>query len=186
MLLACLNLLKADDGPVLEDYPLDAPEREDDQQAWACPINFAREEQALEGAARITQLLLAEFATLQPWYERSLGQSGRTSVGGSGLALDAIAKLLGELFEDPLPSSPREDLALADVIRLSLEDLKAFYFEAAAAQPGSASAAELRRWFWNDTQASDILREIGLRLSAMDDPELKFTGTVCVIPQAEI
>lgn len=185
VLVATLDLLQASQGPILDDYPLDAPARDDDQQAWACPVSFPREERALEGAERVTHSLLEEFAALRPWYERALGQSGGTSVGASGLELEGIAKLLGELFEPALPPSPRTDLPLADAIRLSVEDVKAFYFEAAAAQPGGASAAELHHWFWHDTQASDILREIGDRLSAMNDPGLKFTGEFFVVPRAE-
>ncbi len=56
---------------------------------------------------------------------------------------------------------------------------------AAVSRPGSASATELHHWFWHDTQASDILREIGDRLSTMDDPSLKFTGEFFVVPRAE-
>ncbi|MGB1883730.1 MAG: hypothetical protein ACPHUF_07495 [Gammaproteobacteria bacterium] len=185
VLLATLRLLEAAKGPILDDYPFDAPARDEDQQPWVCPLSFAREQQTLEGAERVTQLLLEEFASLRPWFERASGQSGRTSFGASGLELDEIAKLLGGLFESALPPSPRSDLSLADVIRLSLEDLKTYYFEAAAAQPGSASAADLRRWFWRDTQAADVVRELGDRLRAMDDPALKLTGEVFVVPRAE-
>lgn len=186
MLVAALALLAAASGPVLEDYPLDAPARDDGQEAWACPLSLPRQDRELEGAARVTRLLLEEFATLQPWYERALGKSGRTSVGASGLDMDQIGDLLGKLFEPELPPSPRADLSLADIIRLSLEDVKAYYFEAAAAQPGSASAAALRRWFWRDTQASDILREIGERLSAREEHDLMVTGLAFVVPKAEV
>ena len=184
VLVATLKLLDAHSGPVLEDYPLDAPVRSEAQEAWVCPLSLPRQEQTLEGAERITHLLLEEFATLQPWYERSLGQGHRTSVGASGLELGEIAGLLGSLFKDSVPASPRDDLPLADAIRLSLEDVKAYYFEASAAQPGDASAAELRDWFWNATQAADIFREIGDRLRASDDPILKLTGEAFVIPKA--
>lgn len=185
VLVAALKLLRADGGPVLEDYPHDAPARADDQEGWVCPVNFQQEERELEGAERVTHLLLEEFAALRPWYERSMNKNGRTSLGASGLELEAIAKLLGALFEPALPPSPREDLPLAEVIRLALEDVKAFYFEACAAQPGNASSAELHRWFWHETRAADVLREIGERLSAMDDPGLKFTGEYFVVPRAE-
>ena len=186
VLRSALNLLRAEHGPVLEDYPHDAPEREDEQQAWACPVNFAPQERQLKGAERVTHLLLEEIAALQPWYERGFGQTKRTIVGASSLNLDVIAKLLGDLFEPELPGSPLTDMPLSEVIRLALEDLKAFYFEAATAQPGNASAAELRRWFWNDTQASTILREIGERLQKSGDPNLQIIGQVFVVPRAEV
>ena len=39
-------------------------------------------------------------------------------------------------------------------------DLKAFYMEAVIAQPGKVSAADLESWFWDETSAGFLFREI--------------------------
>ncbi len=182
---AALRLLEAEQGPLIEDYPLDAPVSAGEQSGWACPISFNPPATELSGGAAIGNALGDEIAQMQPWHDRALAARGRTSVGVSGLQPEAIAMLFGALFDDPLPASPRDDLALAEIVRLAAEDLKAFYFEAASAQPGDASASQLREWFWHSTRAGSTLRELGERLAQSNDEGLKLTGQFFIVPRAE-
>lgn len=185
VLEATLSLLQAPSGPVLEDYPIDAPQSNSQQGPWACPVNFSRAAQAPDDQKTLSEILFEEFAQLKPWYERALGKSGRTSFGVSNLDLQQIAELLESLLQPQLPASPNAQLALADVVRLALEDIKSYYFEAASAQPGEPSSSELRGWFWQQTQASEVLRMVGQRLADSDDPIVAITGQVLVVPRAE-
>ena len=138
VLRAALALLEAPAGPVLEDYPEEA-EGELDMTGWVCPVAFpkAAAEQSLAEALR------RELQELKTWYDMGLERRGRTAVGGSELGLDEIADLLVVLADGKLPENPRPELKLGETVRLAAEDLKAFYQEAATAQPGDSSAAAL-------------------------------------------
>lgn len=185
VLLATLRLLEAETGPVLIDYPLDAPESAGEQSGWSCPISFSAPAEELTGVAALRQQLRDEMAYLRPWYERAVAARGRTSVGASGLRFAELAQLVCDLVDDPWPLSPRDDLPLAEVARLAAEDLKAFYFEAASAQPGDASTAQLRAWFWDTSRAGAALRQIAARFVASDDEALKLTGMYFIVPRSE-
>ena len=183
---AALSLLEADSGPLIEDYPTDAPVSAGEQSGWACPIKFAKAAEDLAGPAAIEQILNAEIAQLQPWYDRAVASRGRTTVGLSGLDGPAIARLYGAMFDGPLPACPRDDLDLADTLRLAAEDLKAFYFEAASAQPGEATATQLSDWFWHDTRAGDVLRQMKARLISLDDEALQLLGRALMVPLSAV
>lgn len=185
VLMATLRLLEAEKGPLLVDYPLDAPVSAGEQSGWSCPISFSAPAEALTGAAAFDQELRDELAYLQPWYDRAVATRRRTSVGASGLQLAALAQLICDLMGNSLPPSPRADLPLAEVARLAAEDLKAFYFEAASAQPGDASTAQLRAWFWDTSRAGAALRKIGERFAASDDAALRLTGMYFIVPRSE-
>lgn len=49
---------------------------------------------------------------------------------------DAPAAFITDFLERPWPQNPREDVQLVDTLKYATEDLKSFYLEAAAAQPG--------------------------------------------------
>jgi len=57
---AAFALLSAD-GPVIEDYPIDAPAEAGPDQ-WACPVNYR-----VDNAGSLADQLLAEVARLRPW-----------------------------------------------------------------------------------------------------------------------
>ena len=40
VVMAALSLLEAENGPVLEDFPEDAPVHGKRTEAWACPVSF--------------------------------------------------------------------------------------------------------------------------------------------------
>jgi len=56
--------------------------------------------------------------------------------------------------------SPMEGVAVADALRLAAEDIKAYYFEAATAQPGKGSTDGAMQWFWFETQAAQLIRDL--------------------------
>ncbi len=184
VVLAALKLLEAERGPLLEDYPVEAPAADGDGEGWVCPVSFARPPAGDDGAA-LRRALDDEMARLQPWYDQAVAARGRTTFGASTLTPAAIAELLIALGDDELPESPIADVALDGAARLAAEDLKAWYFEAAAAQPGDASSARLGDWFWNETTAGQVLRRVGDRLARSEDPALKFTGQALMVPRSQ-
>lgn len=181
VLLAALRLLEAASGPVLEDYPEDAPSTSSvEADGFACPVSFGRPvtEDGLSGA------LQREVAELAPWYDVARSRRRRTTVSLSGLAPAAAAKFIADFISDSATPSFREGLDVALALRLVTQDLKAYYLEAVAAQPGAQVALDASRWFWNDTAAGKAyldLRESCLRSS--DDAVRRF-GARSLIPLA--
>lgn len=186
VLMAALELLDAASGPVLRDFPEDEPPSAGEQTGWACPISFSRPEEPLTDGAAVGAALNAEFAQFAPWYDRAVAARGRTTVGASGLDMAGIAELFGAMFDDPLPASPSAEVPLADMLRLCAEDIKAYYIEAASAQPGDASGRQLSDWFWRTTVAADTLRRLKERCLASADSGLQTVGRVLLVPYAQV
>jgi len=185
VLSSALELLEVESGPVIVDFPDDEPATDGDQNGWACPINFSRPEQELTGSAVIAAALKNEFAQFAPWYDKAVEKHGRTTVGVSGLELDDMANLFGAMLDDALPPSPVEELPLADVVRLSAQDVKAYMTEAASAQPGDAGARQLAEWFWNETATGGIFKQLRDRCLASEDEAIKLLGIVLLVPTSQ-
>ena len=67
VLLAALSLFDVKSGPVLEDYPEDAPVSDGEVTALSCPVNFAQEDVKL---SKMDQLCSAFKKEMIPWLER--------------------------------------------------------------------------------------------------------------------
>ena len=78
VVMSALSLLERDSGPVLDDFPHNAPDSSSDETTWSCPISFARREEKLSGAEAIKKTLLNEIAVMQPWYDRAVSARGRS------------------------------------------------------------------------------------------------------------
>ena len=77
VITASLALLKQESGPILEDFPEDAPEVSIESTP-ACPVSFAKPKDADTWRGR----LMSELASLQPWYAMGRRRrGGRTLVG---------------------------------------------------------------------------------------------------------
>lgn len=194
VLLAALRLLERPAGPVLADFPHDAPGAvaagpgggeagagtalDDLSPILACPVPARG---TAGGAPSLRDLLLAEVAFLHPWHDEARRLAGgRTTVGLSGLVPEEAASLLADFAADAAPVDPA-------LLKLALDDLRAFCLEAGAAQPGAAAAgpAQLERWYWWDTQVGKALRAAHPRAAESDDPVLRMVGKVLMIPVAQ-
>lgn len=140
---AALDLLNAERGPVLRDFPEDAPLVEIDDTP-ACPVTFAKPAKnntTWQGA------LLVELEALKPWHD--LGRRkrrGRTLVGISGVDAQENLKRLGRYLDDS--KLPLNELMW---FKAAIEDLKVFYIESLTAQPGNYNASIIEDIFWLDT-----------------------------------
>ncbi len=123
-----------------------------------------------------------EVAELRPWYDLSLERRSRTSV--AVFDPDAALELLSGFAAGEMPDITEKDFSLATALRLAGQDLKAFYFEAATARPGSASpnGTELSRWFWQETAAGRLLRSVKERCFKEADESLRKTGAMLLVP----
>jgi hypothetical protein len=173
VLRALLALVSRKSGPVLEDYPRDAPGQGLDEMAeWSCPLPLPPLAMSDDPVERRRQLLMSELALLTPWYAESARRRGRTTFGLSGLGPESapeIVAFLARMAEGeapPLPSGVHE--AMPTALRSMADDIKAYYLEAAAAQPGADApgAHRLNTWLYHETRLGEALYDIRDRLAA--------------------
>lgn len=184
VLLAALKLFEAPNGPVLEDYPEDAPVAEGEVTLLSCPVSFAYTEVDLGETEQLSLTFKQEFASMHPWYDRAIGQKGRTTVGTSKIPLDDLSGFLCSILEGAIPENPRSDIALPYTLLLAANDLKSYYCEAIAAQPGqeSVSSQALLEWFWGETIAGKALLEIRKVSQKSEDPLIQLVGSLLIVP----
>ena len=153
---ACLGLLDADSGPVLEDYPEDIPADTGtvDFIGMSCPIDLPYPP---SNDSELTRSLLQEIGQIAPWYDLAVSQRSRTTVGISGLHIIDAGRFLIDFIEDPSSPSPRPDVEVGPMLKYTCEDLKAFYSEAMSAQPGMSASLTVENWLWNETVLGKML-----------------------------
>ncbi len=175
MLRAALHLLEREAGPVLEDYPHDAPAAEAGE-VWGCPVALPAPEPAETEAGALRQRLLNEVSLLRPWYDEAARSLGRSAVGLSGLDADSMEEIAAFLAAFAAGDSPEPPQGACEtmpaLLRFLADDLRAYYFEAAAAQPGrvSATSTQLNDWLYGRTAFGDTLYRLRDRLTASEDP----------------
>ncbi len=167
VLRAQLAMLERTDGPLLVDYPEDV-DGEVDLTGWACPISLA---------PRPSDTLGAEVDRLMTWYDRAVAARGRTTVGTSGLDMPAAAALVTGALDGPLPP--------AQALKLAVDDLRAFYLEAASAFPDPGTTKTRMAWFWDETLLAKALLALQPKLAASEDPQHKLLGALTLIPATE-
>jgi hypothetical protein len=164
---AALDLLERIDGPILADYPDHAPEVKD-FSGWACPIDLAPSQ---------TVSLAAEIDRLATWYDRAVAAQGRTTVGISGLDMPAAGAVVTSALNGQLPT--------AQALKEAVDDLRAYYLEAASAFPDPGSSATRKKWFWEETQLAQDLLALQPKLAASADQQHKILGNLTLIPATE-
>lgn len=165
VLLQALKLLERTDGPViLEDFPLDAPGARD-QVSWVPPLVTDLASGCIATDADAWAAYLArELARLRPYWEQARSDSGRTTVGVSGQKPEAWPAFMAAFMAGERPVFPaHETPALA--LRFVVDDLKAYYGEAAQATGLAPSSGQIDRWFWRQTVAGLVV--IALRQSCL-------------------
>lgn len=190
VILAALDLLERPAGPILEDFTLTEEEEYLDAR-WqtvgrrcspqGCALDQDEEApKPVAGYSGDLQAVKWEIEGLQPFYQRYLAaHGGRTQLGASGVRVDEIylaaevvhrfilGQDLGSLTARKSGVSPRY------FVRLSIDDLKAFYLEAKlgeSPEAGKSNAAELNDWLWLETCAGRMIMSARDRLVATTDP----------------
>jgi hypothetical protein len=166
---AAVDLLSREQGPVLEDFPEEG-----------VPEPLLQASGVQEAATTAAKDPADEVTTLRAYYERWLeDHDGRTAVGLCGVPQRrwrGVIRFL-EAYSRGEDADMRERPAGVPVpqfIRYCVDDLKAFCYEARMAQRPDASEADLHRWFWGETAVAQLIRSVAERMSAGDDPTLKY------------
>ena len=156
---AALGLLEASTGPVLEDFPEEAPViSDDDETVLACPY--------VPGGKERPNNLCEDFAmeinSLKPWYFEARRQGEEEEFGASKLCIDEIAKMFTSILHENEITLDETEVPVHHLLRFAADDLKAFYYVAMSAQPGSdkMKGEALETWFWIETVAGNVLRKV--------------------------
>ena len=180
VLRALLSLFERASGPVLEDFPEDAPVGEAEGAGFACPVSIAAAKREGRGLAAA---LFAEIAQLAPWYDLARRRRGRTTVGIYGAMVEEAARHIASYVEGAPEGPPVHGWSAGIAVKRASDDVKAFYYEAVAAQPGNLSAKAIENWFWRETAAAKAflaIRDICLK---SDDESLKPLAKLSLIPR---
>jgi hypothetical protein len=150
-------------------------------------VNLSTENVSLSDSEQLREALKREMAQLRSWFDLAVKKRGRTTVGVSGLVLDAIGEFVSAFLEGGFPENPRRGLPLWLVLKLAVDDLKAYYFEAVTAQPGQGSPGSdmLANWFWEETVAAKVLLAVKQSCINSDDNMLKAVGAKLIVPMAQ-
>ncbi|MFC1916536.1 hypothetical protein ACFLX1_00150 [Chloroflexota bacterium] len=184
VLLAALKLLEAPSGPLLEDFPDDAPASTDEITMLACPVNFVQDGADFTKTEQLCAAFKREMVSMRPWYDIAVGKHERTTVGASRIGLDAIDDFICSFLKGVEPKNPRDDISLAYTLKFAVDDLKAYYFEGITAQPNqeSTSSQILLDWFWEETVAGKVLLAIREAYKKSEDSEMRIVGGRLIVP----
>jgi hypothetical protein len=187
VVVSALELLEAPKGPVLADFPDDAPDSAAPTTNLFCPVSFA----APKGEQSSTDLLLEAFrneaADLNNWYDLALRKRERTTAGITGLSLPEIVEIFVSFIGGSQDASPLKDVPVAIALRISAEDLKAMYFEGVAAQPGTqGDSIAMADWFWGETVAAQIINAIREICLELQDNDFQLLGKLLLVPRTQL
>jgi hypothetical protein len=89
-----------------------------------------------------------------------------------------------DFIADPAMPPYREELTPVLALRLVCQDLKAYYLEAVAVQPGARAAFEAQKWFWHDTAAGKAFFKLRDACLGSEDEMVQRFGAKGVVPMA--
>ncbi len=180
VLSTLLSLFERVSGPVLEDFPEDAPadvlNDADHGQGEACPVFFGAPG-SLSKSSNAAQLQ-AEIAALAPWQAIAARRRGASAFGLGGLAPSALADELIALTE--AATTTVSDWQRA---KLAVDDLRTYYEEAAVAQPAPLPPAKLEQWFYRQTAVGGLLRDLRAAGLAHADAPVRLIAERMLIPR---
>lgn len=163
VLEAAFGLLDRTDVPVLEDYPVVIDDEAETPATCALPPRLDTTGNAAADEAR----------GLRGAYDRNVEQYGRTAVGRIAEA-DGVPELL-ERVTRLEEGAPLEEVDLADGKLIAAgQDIRAYYEEAGLQLADVTGARQLETWFYDVTEAGQLLRRTQLILKAAEADQLSW------------
>ena len=156
ILRAALALLdKPGPGPMLEDFLEEEPYPQG-EVGWKFPDEPD------------TSSAIAEVVSIRPTWEQARHRHGQTTFGISGLSPEAAIEYIDRYHSiEPMPNP--KGMAPISRARFAVDDIKAYYLEAATAVDGHPSSQQLQDWFWEQTLAGSMIREFQERVRTSVD-----------------
>lgn len=187
VILGALKLLEASEGPVLKDFPEDAPIGSADQGPVACPVDFSTPREDMTDLERMLAAFQDEMAQMKTWFDLAKEKRGRTTSGTSGLTPEQAMDLISGFIKEGAVENPLPDILLGSALKMAVEDLKAYYFEAVTNQPGQPTDSKtLADWFWGETVAARVINRVREVCMASDDEKLAMAGKAFLIPRVQL
>jgi hypothetical protein len=184
VILAALRLLERKTGPVIiVDFPDDDPRATPDP-AWHPP--FIPAAVATGPADSLAARLEAESVLLRDAHQRWVAQHHRTTVGLSGLPIGECARYVADWLRGRAPPSPREGFSAPLILRFAVDDVKAYWLEAAAVGAAKPSSRQLGDWFWNETAAGAAIYALRAALQESEDERLRLIVSNFIVPAARV
>ena len=158
VLRAALGLLdQAGPAPLLADFNEDAP---DGDREWAFPSGLNNSN------------LQAELQDIQPCWQQVHDRNGGSTVGISDLSIEQAIEYVSRFHSDAPMKNPR-GMSRIGRARFAIDDIQAYYLEAATVSNRQASAFQLAEWFWEQTLAGEMIREFQEKARTSDDNNLR-------------
>jgi len=182
VLLAALQLFERESGPVLEDFPQDAPHQKlsSSPENLVCPVSFPR----MQAEGTLAEKLSDEVSQLQAWHEVAVKHRGRTTLGATGMPPMQIVDYLSAWLDNHPPQPFRKDISPGDALKQACDELKAFYLEAKSVQPGQHSAASILEWFWMETALAQVIVQLRAIAANSTEPSAKAVAVMSLIPRS--
>lgn len=183
VLLAALRLLERPDNngaPVLEDFTEDAPpDVSAAPEGLACPVSFP----AMKHEGSLAQNLADEVAQLQTWHDVATRHRGRSTLGVTGLAPPEIVRHLSSWLDGNVPSWTVTGTTIGETLKHACDELRAFYLEAKAVQPGTHSSRGLLEWYWKETTAGRAVLALRTIAAQSTDASVKGIAVQSLVPR---
>lgn len=174
VLRSAFELLATAATPTIADYPIEAPDEAGPEQ-WSCPVSLP-----IKPDDTFAGRMTAEVARLAPWAAQTRTDRGRTLFGVTGAGPDevaAVAAALGAIADtgnvtDPPDSEIEWVFDMPLLVRHLADDLRTFYHEAIAGQPGPGAPNHdaLNDWIFGGTALGDTLQAVADHLTSVDNP----------------
>lgn len=182
-----LDLLASPNGPVLEDFPEEAPFSEAPAAPVACPVSFDLVKEEETEIERLLSAFRQEVAQMRNWYDVAVENRGRSTADTTGLPPEGVAEFIAAFLRGEEPESPMAAVSLGGALRMAAEDLKAYYLEAVSAQPGQPTDSEtLNDWFWGQTRAARVINEVRKICLARGEGEWELLGKLLLVPRTQL
>jgi len=192
VLRAAFKLLDRCDGPVLiDDFREEAPAdlAASRGEGWFCPISLPPLPVNVLAGSRLKTAMEGEISSLTPWREVALREHGRTTVGLSGLSITEITDFICAFLDGEVPKNPNSDYSVGQNLKFAVDDLKAFYLEAAGSQPGYSTGKQMNDWFYGETASGKALYALVPVIRNLaeqrDDKFMKIFANLLLIPASQ-
>lgn len=187
VVMSALKLLEAPHGPVLADFPDDAPDSAAPTSHLACPVSFAPPPGEMASLDLMLEAFRNESANMNSWHDLALRKRERTTAGVTGLTLSEIVTFFVSFISGSRDVGPLADVPVAAALRMSAEDLKAIYFEGVTAQPGTqGDSTSMANWFWGETVAAQIINAIREICLELPDSDFQLLGKLLLVPRTQL
>lgn len=185
--MSVLGLLEAAVGPILVDFPEDAPLSDNQPSTLACLVNFAGKAENINSMDHMLSAFRDELSQMSNWYDLARQKNGRTTAGISGLTPQEIGDFLAAFVRGKRDVSPLTEVTTAAALRMAAEDLKACYFEAVAVQPGqTGDSIAISNWFWGQTTAAQVINAIREICLGIPENDYQLLGKLLLVPRMQV